>query len=338
MSNKPLIAMLTTVLRVGLGVGLLAFLFHKIHVPDLSDALNHAGRHPGWLVMGIAMTFLGLMLGALRWHRILDAQGIAMTRPRVVRIFFIGQFFNAFMLGACGGDVVRAYYAAQGQVGRRAEAATTIFLDRAIGLLSTILFCCVMILVRMPVFIDNEGPRDTGLVMVVFLLVSLAGLFVAFRQNLFERFAFFRRLEQDTPIGPLLRRVYEAVYMYRSHHAVLRLVVFMSLLNLASLTMACWCFGRALELPASLLDHVTLFPIITVLMAIPLTPGSLGVRESLFVSLFRSVMVTRPSAIMLSLMVYAGGVLWSLVGGLLYLSQGGRPEHPLPEEAPAVQG
>ena len=53
------------------------------------------------------------------------------------------------------------------------------------------------------------------------------------------------------------------------------------------------------------------------------TPGSLGVRESLFVSLFRAVLVPAPQALLLSLMVYGGGLFWSLAGGLWYVCGAG---------------
>ena len=83
-------------------------------------------RWPWWLA-GIILTFLGLLAGVFRWKEILAAQGLRLPLSRVFSIFFIGQFFNAFMLGACGGDVARAYYASRDTPGRRTEAASTVF-------------------------------------------------------------------------------------------------------------------------------------------------------------------------------------------------------------------
>lgn len=306
-------------LRIVVCIGLLTLLFRQIDTKALLEAsLNAINRWP-WVVAGVAMTFLGLAAGALRWGEILTAQGLRFSPFKVLRIFLTGQFFNAFMLGACGGDIARAYYAAKGQEGKRTEAVATILMDRGIGLFSMILFCCLMIPFRLHIFLDNEGPRDTGFLMILFLFGAVAAFVVLFRKNVFEHFRFFQRLENNSGVGPLIRRAYEAFFVFRGNPRLLIIAVVLSMLSMAFLTLACWSFGQALDLHVPMVEYFALFPIISVLMAVPITPGSLGVREGLFVSLFRAVRVDGPHAMLLSLMVYAGGVLWSIVGGLVYL-------------------
>ena len=197
----------------------------------------------------------------------------------------------------------------------------TILMDRAIGLFVTIVFCCLMIPFRIHIFLDNDGPRGAGFLMIAFLVVTIAGMLVLFRKNIFEHFAFFRKIEYGTRIGPLIRRAYEAFFLYKGHPRLLLSSTFLSVLSMAFFTLACCSFGQALEIDVNVVDYFVLFPIITVLMSAPLTPGSLGVREALFVSLFRAVFVSKTDAIMMSLMVYAGGVFWSVVGGMVYLFQ-----------------
>ena len=163
--------------------------------------------------------------------------------------------------------------------------------------------------------------------MIAFLVCSIAGMIVLFRKNLFEHFALFQRLENNTQIGSLIRRGYEAFFLYKSHPRLLWLSVFLSVLSTTFFTLACCSFGRALELDVAVIDYFVLFPIITVIMSVPLTPGSLGVRESLFVSLFSAVFINKADAILMSLMVYAGGVFWSLGGGVVFLCSGHKSGH-----------
>jgi len=318
------------VLRMSVCAGLLVYLFAKTDRNSLSDAISQACLHWPWLVLGLILTFLGLLSGGIRWGRILAFHGFQFRTRKVLHMFFVGQFFNSFMLGACGGDLVRAYYTWKDQPGRRTAAAMTVVMDRAIGLFATILFSCIMIFARINVFLDNEGPLDTGIVMLTFLVATAAGLFVLFRQNVFEHFRLFRWLENSTRIGPLIRKAYEIFFLYRKDRRVLLPALGLSLFNLVLLTLACCCFGHALNLKVSAIDYFALFPIITVLTAVPITPGSLGVRETLFVSLFSAVFVDRPHAILLSLMVYIGGAFWSLFGGILYITVSSREERRLP--------
>lgn len=312
---------IVNLVRIGLAIGLMAYIVHRVEASDVLAALQSiTGRWP-WVLLGVALTFVGLGTGAIRWHRILVAQGFTPSAGSVFNYFFIGQFFNAFMLGACGGDVARAVCICRNAPGRRAEAASTVFVDRAIGLFVTIVFGCVMILLQIPLFRRFPVNRGPGALMFIFFAGALVATAALFYRNLFERWQFFQRMERDTRFGPLIRRTYEAFYLYRGKPRVLASALVYSLLNLLFLTLACICFGISLELSIPAVDYFTLFPIITVIAAIPITPGSLGLRESLFVTMFGTVGATPDQAMLLSLMVYADGVLWSLFGGVLFLAR-----------------
>ena len=322
--------------RVIIGVGLMVYLVDRLDVQTLRSVLAQAvSRWPWWLA-GLVLTFLGLLAGVFRWKEILAAQGLRAPLSRVFSIFFIGQFFNAFMLGACGGDVARAYYACD-TPGRRAEAASTVFVDRAVGLFVMIAFCCVMIALRIPLFLDHQGTRGPGFLMLFFLFGSLVAMFALFRRNLFEHWPFFQRLEKDTRLGPLIRRAYDAVYLYRGHVRVMLVSFALSLLNLAFLTLACYSFGKSLQVEQSLLDCFTLFPIISVIAAVPITPGSLGVREGLFITMYQAIGVDAHYSISMSLMVYIGSLIWSLFGGLVFVGYSAGSGHTLRAEIDALK-
>ena len=272
------------VLRIIIGVGLLGFLFYKTDTHVLSDALLRTTSNLPWVLLGLAMTFLGLLAGAVRWGKILAFQGFKFSTPKVTHMFFVGQFFNAFMLGACGGDLIRAYYAGKDQHGKKTSAAMTVVMDRSIGLFTTIVFSCLMIAVRIHVFLDNEGPRGTGILMVIFMIGTVLGLFVLFRKNVFEHFKFFQRIENTTRVGALIRQAYEVTFLYKRDSRALPPAVMLSLLGLILMTLACWCFGQAIGVKVPILDFFALFPAAsvavntTVVVPIGRTSGIVFVR------------------------------------------------------------
>jgi uncharacterized protein (TIRG00374 family) len=305
--------------RVLVCVGLLSWLFARADVKNLARTLQHTFVHGQWWLAALGFTFLGLLAGVVRWRLILEAQGIRVGLARVFRVFFIGQFFNSFMLGACGGDVVRAFCITRDAPDRRAEAASTVFVDRAIGLFVTIAIACALIAPRMRLFFSRPETRCTGALMFLFLGGSIVGLFALFRRNLFEHLSLFQRVERNPRFGALIRRTYDAFYLYRGHPRALAFSSLLSAGNLAFLTLACYSLGRSLGIARPFVDYLTFFPVITVIAAVPVTPGSLGVRESLFVELFELVEVGVHASMLLSLMVYASSLAWSLFGGVLYL-------------------
>ncbi len=307
-------------LRPLLGVGILVWVFSKIPMEEFRAVLYDSLSHWPWWVLALAMTFLGLLAAAIRWHGLLAAQGVTLSPARVFRIFFIGQFFNSFLPGSCGGDVARAYYVFKETTLKRTEAVSTVLVDRGIGLLTIVVFCCLMIAGRVPTFLAYPWAKAAGLMMVVLLVGALIGAFLFFRRHVFETGAFYQRIETTTRLGPVIRKVYNAFYVYRHQPRALIRAALFSLGNLIGLTMACYAFGQSLSLDVSIVDYFTLFPIITVLSAIPLTPGALGVREGLFAELFAVAGARSAQAVPLSLMVYGGGLFWSLFGGFIFLS------------------
>ena len=312
---------LLSIARILLAVGLLAYLGFRMHeeLSGLDEVVWEGARHwPLWLV-SLTFTFLGLLAGALRWHVILRAAQLPLPWAKVFSIFFIGQFFNSFMLGACGGDLARAYYVAREWPGKRMEAATTALIDRAVGLLVLVAFGAAVILYRFHLFFDPIGNRWMGYVMISFLGGAVVLLLALLRKNLFEHWPLFQRWEKQTSVGATFRRIYDALFLFHTRPRTLALVIVLSILNMVLLTMACLFIGLSLGVELRVRDYFTIFPVITVLSSLPLTPGGLGVREGLFVELLNTLGVAAVKALPLSLLTYLGGLVWSLLGGLVFL-------------------
>lgn len=330
-----------TFVRILLGIFLLIYIVYRIDEKQLLALLGESFHlRWTWWLGALLSTYLGLHVGVLRWLALLRANELTVGLGTVFRDYFIGQFFNAFMLGACGGDMARAVAVSRACPARKAASVSTVVMDRGIGLLVTVVVGCAAVLLRLPLFSISRTNRFAAILMFLFLAGSVSAAIVLFGRNLFEHWAFFRRLERSSRLGSLLRRAYEAFYFYRSRPGVVWQAGVLSLINLLALTLACYCAGEALHLSVRLSDYFTFFPIITVLAAVPLTPGSLGVRENLFMAMFGSVGARPEEAVLLSLAVYATGLFWSFVGGLFlilgpfpHLSQSEQRESLPPEDA-----
>jgi len=314
--------------RFFLAAIMLAWLIARIPAEDLRQTLSQAFHQPHWWTAGIALTGLGLMAGAFRWLAILHVQHLDASPADVVRFFFIGQFFNAFSLGSCGGDLARVYYIVRRHPRRRTASASTVLVDRAMGLAIFVLVGWLMMSLHGGIYI---GPKMRRVVAWLGMTMLAGGLFLML-------------LPIHTPLKKLslmprgLRvhlatRLLEALHFYRTHPALMVVAALLSTLNLFCLTAAAWCFGHSLLINRTFADYLTVFPIITVLSALPLTPGALGLRETLFAAVFFGMGVPPARSVPLSLLVYAGGLVWSLMGGILFLSapRGASPSFTLDE-------
>ena len=305
--------------RLAIFAVLVAWLAQRLDIVTLREVGLNAMCHPLWISGGVLLMLLTSLAAALRWRGLLSVQGVALPAGSVMRIFFIGQFFNSFMLGACGGDMVRIYYTLRGTTARRTEAATSVLIDRGIGVYVQIILGCLLILVNWTLFRTQAALQTAALLMFACGAGAALLLATVLWKNLFESFAFFRRLEQATPLGAHFRRAYEELFRYRQRPRALVAALFFSVLNLLFQVLTAASLGHSLGISATFGNYLVFLPIISVLTAIPLTPGSFGVREGLFVMLFQVVGVDAQHAVLLSLLFYATGLVWSLVGGLVFL-------------------
>ena len=113
-------------------IGIFYYLFrYKVDAKDIWAKVQAADWI--WFVPAVALFGLTFWMGVVRWRLLLRSQEILVPLRRVTAICFVGQFFNAFLLGATGGDVIKSYYAARQTQTHKAEAVMSVVVDRIIG-------------------------------------------------------------------------------------------------------------------------------------------------------------------------------------------------------------
>jgi uncharacterized membrane protein YbhN (UPF0104 family) len=124
---------LLSTIKILISAALLYFSLRKVNVTDLASRINIESL--GWVGLAIAVTFLQIFVGALRWRVISAECGAPLATQQAMRFNLIGSFFNQTLPSSIGGDAVRLWLVARGGAGWRA-ATYSIFVDRAIGLIA----------------------------------------------------------------------------------------------------------------------------------------------------------------------------------------------------------
>jgi len=308
--------------QLAVGIGLIVYIFLRLHrsgeLLKLVESLQAAARNWHFVLLGLLSFSVCLFLCTLRWQILLQAQGVKLPFRRVSVLFFIGQFFNAFLFGVTGGDFVKAYYVAAETHHKKTEVVATVFIDRLIGLLALIGLTIVVMAVRLRFFLQWPQTRLAMVFNLGLLIAASAGLFVVFRQNMFERWPLFRRLEQRTSLGAMIGKAYNAFHICLRHPGLLTRTVLLSLANHTFFIVLPFLFGLALNVDLGYIAYLSVFPIINAVGAMPITPGGLGTRESAAILLLGVLGVSEPQAVTISLFVYMTMLTWSLAGGVVY--------------------
>lgn len=307
-----------------------ALLARMLGSQDL-DSLRRA-RETGRLLPCLAALFLYLavqFLGAWRWGLLLKAQGFPLPFWQALRLTLGGNFFSLVIPGGVSGDLVKVGAATAAHPGKAPELALADLLDRAIGL--TGLFWAGLLSLCLPWGDTGARLREASPALLkaglgVFLLGAAGSLLFFLGWLLWPA-----RLQDGNspppgkaPRLPFLRRPLKrlgaALAPYRGNPLVLGKALALSILIHLLLGIEFLLLGRALgesflDAPAYLLS--TQLANATALL--PITPGGVGVRDTVAQSLLLAFGATPPeSATLIPLLHTLILTFWGLKGGFLY--------------------
>lgn len=274
-----------------------------------------------WLAVSVVLWGVTIFLGAWRWWLVLRSQGLDPGFRRTLEISFVAHFFNSFLLGSTGGDLLKAYYAARVTRHLKTEAVTSVLLDRLLGMSVMLVFSVVMILPNRTLIQDGR-PRTLLLALaVVGMTVAAAGVMAVFlRGGLSQYFPWARRWLRRLPKGDALERGLGAGRALGRSRGLLvqatALSVALTVVCVFQLLSLIWAYGY--QVAWTPLFFVV--PAVICISALPVAPNGLGVRDYLYLYLLSlpQIGVSAGSALAISLVAYAGSLVWSAVGGALY--------------------
>lgn len=277
--------------------------------------------HPWAAVWSLVFMGATIVLGTLRWRMVLRVHGIHLTIGRALEISLVAHFFNSFLLGSTGGDLMKAYYAARETRNRKTEAVVTVLVDRLLGLLSMLLFAAVMMLPNWSLLAGHRRLAALAGVVVAMLLGGLAVAGVSFWGGLSRRWPQAREWLRRLPKGEWLERALEACRQFGQEPRCLVQAFALSMVLNVMCVLQIWALARGLDLTIHPVALSLVVPVIICIAALPLTPSGLGLRENIYVWMLAVPEINIPAtqALSLSLLAYAGSLFWSLVGGLVYL-------------------
>ena len=146
-----------TIIQLAVTVGLLYWVYHDPKkLGEMRQALTHARWE--WLVAGILAYFVVEIAAAFRWHVLLKVQGINLSLSRLSGLFLIGMFYNQFLPGGTGGDIIKSYLLWK-ETDRKAGGLLAVVFDRFIGLVALVVITVTLLRERHRQ--DRRYPRGT---------------------------------------------------------------------------------------------------------------------------------------------------------------------------------
>ncbi len=270
-------------------------------------------------MLALVICSIGVLLTLVRWWALVRAQDIPLSWSDGLRLGSVGYFFNTFLPGSVGGDIIKAAFIARERKDRRTTAVATVLLDRVIALWGLICFMTVLgAIFWMTGHLDQRPAQRivifaAGLVGVSLLGWCLMGLLPEWRAVKFAG-----RLARVPKLGHALAEVWNAVWMYRCRQRSVALALVMSWAAHVCFVLTYYCSALTLSSPAqmpSLAEHFLIVPIGLVIQAVPLFPGGAGIGELGFGGLYQLFGFVAATGVLMSLVQRVIG--W-IIGGMCY--------------------
>lgn len=282
-------------------------------------------RSTSIMLIVIGMVYYGLVniLGSIRWWVLLKSQKIPLSLWHANRLSFLGYFFNNVMPGLTGGDIVKSYYVAM-ETHKKTGAITTVFLDRAIGLVCLAIMAGVMILA-------NAGdPKFRGPAIVVLVFLGVTAVFsIAFFSRRVRRTLRINVLAKKIPfegVKRVLREIDHAVFLFRNHKVAILVTVILSFVSQSISVTTNAFFGAAMGLEQMhMREYFVFLPIVFMIMSIPISLSGWGVGERSYQGLLATVGVPLNQAAVMGVLFNLTRTIWSLPGAAFLAVVGKRP-------------
>jgi glycosyltransferase 2 family protein len=275
--------MLLTVLQLSVTGALLWWVFHDPNQREkMKVALQTADYR--WVCVGVLAYLVVEIAAAVRWQILLRVQKIHLSIPRLSGLFLIGMFYNQFLPGGTGGDIIKSYLLLK-ETDKKAGALLAVVFDRLIGLVGLVVITVTLVslrfdlLWRTPQTVESSvSPRQLLLLLLFLLGSSIAGLLTSF---IVSGFNLFHWLPHKFPGREKLIEISAAYHLYARHWFATLLAFGASLVaHLATFT-TFLCVAYAFHAGVKLLDFFAVLPIERTITALPISFAGVGLREQI---------------------------------------------------------
>jgi uncharacterized protein (TIRG00374 family) len=291
-------------------LGLLAWIFSN---PEARENTGVVLRNADlwWVTAAIVVAGGETFLGALRWRIFLQLLGLQVPFWQSVRLFYLGLFFNTFLVGAVGGDAVKALVLI-GQGKPRSAAILSVVMDRLSGLGALVLVSCTFLLAQYGWL--TQSPIVAGLIHFVFLyLVGI--LFVLALTFWLAASGRADKIPRWAPLRDKLTQLCGLYFLFIEKWPRTLLAAGLSCFMLLGYFLIFYCAMRAYGVQPPVTQVFAFMPVVDIISALPISLGGIGVREKLFVVLLGDLLhVSAGVAVWISLTGFLTTLFWGLIG------------------------
>jgi len=283
---------LLTILQLAVTGALLYWVFHD---PAVRAGMGAAIRKAEfqWILAAILSYLVVEVFAAFRWHILLKVQGINLSPFRVGALFLIGMFYNQFLPGGTGGDVVKTYLLWKETPGKKSGALLAVLFDRMIGLIALIVITGVLIFMRYDWL--TSKPATSPYVWLVLVIFGSSVFFVT-STFIISGFNLVRHLPNRFPGREKLIEIGAAYHLYARHWRATACAFVASLVCHLGTFATFLCVAYAFRANIAPVDFFAIMPVERTISSLPISFAGVGTREYVLQVMLSNLCAIPPGA------------------------------------------
>jgi uncharacterized protein (TIRG00374 family) len=312
MKSFPFKKVVSIIIKTGVSIGVLLFLFRHIDPGAIAAALG--SYPPATVFAAIGLYALFALWTAMKWKLLLPRCDFGI----VMKISLARYFYSLIGLGAVTGDAARVY-----MLGKREKdaggIAASVIADRVTGLIALIAMGILGILFstkKVSMAIPLLCSLLLGFLLSSVFFLRLSGLYAFVKRNAEY---FFRVIKAPGSALEETLRCLDALYAYSKQSRLLFLSIAAGIVS-QSLCIACCCLlGNHLGMRVPFGDWCWIFCLVSMAVLLPLSISGLGIREGSFVGLLALWGIGPAKAMALSLSLFCLDAVLGAIGALSHI-------------------
>jgi glycosyltransferase 2 family protein len=298
---------LSSAIKILVSAALLYFALRKANFADLASRLDLASA--AWLALALALTFLQIFVGVLRWRIVGEECGAPLPLRQAMRYNVIGAFFNQTLPSSIGGDAVRLWLVARAGAGWRA-ATYSIFVDRAVGLIAL----AILIVASLPwssrLIADAYGR--SALTLIDFAALAGGAGFLVLGVLPWPWLKRWWATHHIHACAVIANRV---IFSRKNEPAI---AILSFLVHFLAVVIA-WCVVQSIAAPVGFEQTFLLIPPVMLITMLPISIAGWGVREATMGLAFGYAGLVTNEGINVSLLYGAVSFVAGAIGGLVWI-------------------
>jgi uncharacterized membrane protein YbhN (UPF0104 family) len=306
-------------LRAAVSAVVLTYISYDVDHADLRAALSAV--HVRDLLLPLGLFLAGQVLSALKWSLVGSSVGLRRPVVEYVRFYFIGMVVNVFGVSTIGGDVVRALYLGEGR--NAALALNSVLFDRVSGLAILMALGALALLA----FPEYRLPWALSVALTAGGVALAVGWWTC------------PRLVRLLPVRNRFRRLVECdlAPFWRDRRLLVQIGALSAIFHLSQVGVQ-YLLARAAGTSLPFSYCLVMHPVLSLMLALPISIGGFGVREGGYLYFLTRVDVDDSIAVTMGLLWWLMTAVSGAIGGLVFVASGARLPRVRSRAAERVRG